>query len=134
MQVTRALRLMLLAAILLCGLVGFHIAEHRGTVKAPPGQAQPAPLITAVAQSRSFTDGAERSSPLGEPHGPAGEACGIPTRLVAHPAGSLMDVTTAISPSGLDNAAANAEAAGPSRRGSGPQLGLHLADLAVCRR
>ena len=134
MRVTRALRFMLLAAILLCGVAGLHLADYPGAVSPFPGRAESAPVITTVAQWDSSADGAVQASRSGEPHVPAGESCGVPTRLITHLAGWLLNLATALRLRGLDGAGANAEAAGRGHGTPAPQLGLRLAGISVWRR
>ena len=132
MELRRALRLLLLTAILLCGFAGFHLADHRGAglehSDAATSQSLPSSTALLLLGHESGHTTADGGS-----HGPAGEACLPVTTLLAHQVGWSKDLMAARRTIDLHNLGSPATGPTPVRSRLYGSLGLQLADLSVRR-
>jgi hypothetical protein len=129
-EVTRALRLLLLTAVLLCGFAGFHLADHSGLTHSGTASPQPPPSSTAVTP---LGDEVAHTTADGGSHGPTDEACLTLATLMTHQFGWSKHQTVVRQTTDLRAAVSPAAGPSPAQPRRCESVGLQLADLSVLR-
>ena len=133
MELTRALRLLLLAAVLLCGFAGSHLAEHRGAGLTDSDVATPQSLLSSTVLAAAPKHESGHTKADAGSHGPADEACLTVTTFFAHQYGCSKEQAAARRTIDLDGLGSPAAGPAPAHSWLYGSLGLQLADLSVRR-